>query len=79
MKLHPQFFDYVRALNPNVDLRRDVIVSMDGDEVVSIEWNLSGKPPTDKEIDAANPPPFVQPKSIFERVQLLEAKTAGLP
>ncbi len=62
MKLHPQFFDYVRLLYPTVNFHEDVIVSIDGNGDATIEWNLPGLPPTDKEIEQANPPPFVPPK-----------------
>lgn len=76
MKLNPKFFDYVRSLNPDVDFRRDVIVSVDGDGEATIEWNLPGQPPSDKEINAAVIPVFVPKKSVEQRLSELETKVA---
>jgi hypothetical protein len=52
MSLHPRFAEAVRSIHPSATFR-DVVVRDDGQGPYLAEWNLSGEPPTDAEIDAA--------------------------
>ena len=60
-----------------MDFHQDVIVSIESDGNATIVWNLPGKPPSDADIDVANPPAFVEPPSIDKRLADLEIKTFG--
>lgn len=73
MKINSRFFDYVVATYQGVDLKSDVQISVDGNGDATIVWNLPGKPPSDADIAAANPPPYVPPLSVQAQLDALQA------